>query len=124
MHGEEKIIQKNQDWECFCIMLRLAKQEEINTLMPPEIAKDFSPKLKNLLVIQKVGMYLVYTDPKTKCEQVSLPQGCLMIREYSRIESASELVKVLKKEYSFIHQMKTLYPDIFLLILISLPGLS
>jgi len=75
------------------------RQEENQYLScPPEIAKDFSPELRKLIGYSKGGYVLgFYTDPKDETGELESVSPSRLFNdqrdEYSRIESASELVK-------------------------------
>ncbi len=75
------------------------RQEENQYLScPPEIAKDFSPELRKLIGYSKGGYVLgFYTDPKDESGELESVSPSRLFNdqrdEYSRIESASELVK-------------------------------
>ena len=75
------------------------RQEENQYLScPPEIAKDFSPELRKLIGYSKGGYVLgFYTDPNDETGELESVSPSRLFNdqrdEYSRIESASELVK-------------------------------
>ena len=75
------------------------RQEENQYLScPPEIAKDFSPALRKLIGYSKGGYVLgFYTDPNDETGELESVSPSRLFNdqrdEYSRIESASELVK-------------------------------